>query len=651
MKRKRILKNIIMILVILVSCGLVVFTMNYAKNHVTSTNKNDSNVAKEGANNTNNTNSAAQNNDNNNANGGTQENNQNNSKPPEMPNNNANGSNGQSSNPPEKPEGDSSNESQNNNSDQTKTEMKDSNSNQDSTSSSDNSGESKSNNDNVSNNQGMPNNMQSNMPSENEKITLSWQYYIIFIALGSIITGLVIYLIASKLNKKTFKEVFYNKDKTIIKILLFIMITYGFSMASILITNKCFLKSDASSNNNMSSNSVNYSATTSIKSNKTITSGSYKSTTNDQNAILASGSIKTSMSNISVSKTGDSDGGDSTSFYGNNSAILAKDGASVTLKNVTVKTNSTGSNGVFSYGGSATTTNNSSDGTTINIKNSKITTEKDNSGGIMVTGGGVLNAVNLTINTKGTSSAAIRSDRGGGTMTVNKGSYTTTGKGSPTIYSTANIKVSNAKLTATSSEGVVIEGKNSVSLNNVTLTDTNNQLNGKSTTYKNIFLYQSMSGDASEGTANFTAKNSKITTNKGDTFYITNTTAKINLENNTIVNNDSEGNFLRAQKDSWGNDGSNGGNVTLTLKKQKVTGNIVIDSVSTLSMKVKTSSYYEGTINGANTAKSIKLSLSKNSKIKLTGDSYVTSLDNEDSTNSNIDFNGYKLYVNGVAIN
>ena len=39
------------------------------------------------------------------------------------------------------------------------------------------------------------------------------------------------------------------------------------------------------------------------------------------------------------------------------------------------------------------------------------------------------------------------------------------------------------------------------------------------------------------------------------------------------------------------------------------------------------------------------------SKIKLTGNSYVTSLEDEDSTYSHIDFNGYTLYVNGVAIN
>lgn len=87
------------------------------------------------------------------------------------------------------------------------------------------------------------------------------------------------------------------------------------------------------------------------------------------------------------------------------------------------------------------------------------------------------------------------------------------------------------------------------------------------------------------------------------------------------------------------------------MNKQTVNGNIVIDSISTLDMTMKNSSSYTGTINGDNTAKNIKLKLDKSSKIKLTGNSYVTSLDNADSSNSNIDFNGYKLYVNGKAIN
>lgn len=68
-------------------------------------------------------------------------------------------------------------------------------------------------------------------------------------------------------------------------------------------------------------------------------------------------------------------------------------------------------------------------------------------------------------------------------------------------------------------------------------------------------------------------------------------------------------------------------------------------------MNMEESSYFEGKINTDNTAKSVKLTISKNSSIKLTVNTYVTSLENEDKNNSNIDFNGYKLYVNGKTIN
>lgn len=77
----------------------------------------------------------------------------------------------------------------------------------------------------------------------------------------------------------------------------------------------------------------------------------------------------------------------------------------------------------------------------------------------MTTGGGTMIASNLTVTTSGTSSAAIRTDRGGGNVSVNGGTYTTNGQGSPAIYSTAAIKVSNATLNSKTSEGVVIEGK------------------------------------------------------------------------------------------------------------------------------------------------------------------------------------------------
>ncbi len=599
---KRNIKNIIMlILTALVICSMV-FTMNYAKNHVTTNNKEMTNE--------NGTPPSMPNEQNNSSN----DNNQNSNTPPSKPDKNNDGQDSNNTNePPEKPS------------------------------------DSKENNQNTNTPPSMPNGQKGpgNMNNQNST-NLTTYYYVAFAIESLILSGLIIYLVMSSFNKKTFKETFENKDKVVITILSVIILTTAFTYTDKYITTKYFL-----TNNSMpigNNTNISYNGKTTIDDDTTIKEGSYTSTSSDENAILVNGS-KTSISNVKVTKTGDSDGGDSTSFYGTNSAILAKSGANLTLKNIKVTTNATGANGVFSYGGSATTNNSKSDGTTITISDSKITTTKDNSGGIMTTGGGTLNANNLTINTAGTSSAAIRSDRGGGSVNVTKGTYQTTGKGSPAIYSTANIKVNDATLIAKASEGVVIEGKNSVSLENCTLTDTNNTLNGQSTTYKNIFLYQSMSGDASVGNSEFTAKNSTITTNKGDTIYVTNTSSTINLENNTIINNDKTGYFLRAKSDSWGTKNENGGDVVLKLTNQKVTGNIYIDEISTLDMTLSNNSYYEGYINTENKSEKINLTLDKTSKIKLTKDTYITSLTNKDTTNSNIDFNGYKLYVNGKAIN
>ena len=493
-----------------------------------------------------------------------------------------------------------------------------------------------------------PGNAPMEMPNE-QTCQITWEFYLVFGVISLGISLIICLMVMTGCYRISLKELFTNIDKVIILVLTLIILTTIFTYSLGLITNKFFL----SSNDNkitMNDNNVSYSAKYETLKDDDLSDETYESNTKDENTILVNGDVDVNMNNITVNKSGDSDGGDNTSFYGINSAILAKSGAIVIIKNSTINTNATGANGVFSYGGSSTTNNSSNDGTTVTISDSTITTTKDNSGGIMTTGGGIMNAYNLIINTSGISSAAIRTDRGGGKVNVDGGTYTTTGQGSPIIYSTADIIVSNAKLIAKASEGVVIEGKNSVTLNNVTLTDTNNKLNGKSTTYKNIFLYQSMSGDASNGTSSFTSKNSKITTNKGDTFYVTNTTAVINLENNTITNNDKSGAFLRIKKDSWGNSGSNGGNVTLKATNQLINGDIVIDSISTLTMNLKNSNF-TGKINKSNSAKSIDLNIDKDTKIKLTGNSYVTSFTNEDASNSNIDFNGYKLYVNGKAIN
>ena len=356
--------------------------------------------------------------------------------------------------------------------------------------------------------------------------------------------------------------------------------------------------------------------------------------TDGEHAIEVSGE-EAEYSNIGVTKTGDADG-DEADFYGENSAVFATEKGTLTIKDSLIETNGRHANAVFSYG----------EGTAVNIADSVIETQGDCSGGIMTTGGGTMNAENLTISTSGRSSAAIRSDRGGGTVNVSKGYYKTTGMGSPVVYSTADITVSDAYMESTASQGIVVEGKNSVTLNNDTLIADNNTKNSdKSEYYQAVMIYQSMSGDAAEGTSSFTANGGSITNKNGDIFFVNNTATEISLSGTEITNDDAEGVFLRAEAAGWGNEGSNGGKVNMTASGQVINGDMLVADVSTLNLYLKEKSAFTGSVNSSGQSGDVYVEIEDGSTWTLTADSYVSGL--TVSKGSAIDLNGHKLYVDG----
>ena len=329
-------------------------------------------------------------------------------------------------------------------------------------------------------------------------------------------------------------------------------------------------------------------------------------------------------------------------FYGMNAALLATNGATVTIKNATVNSSAQNGNGVFSYGAD----------TTVNISDSTITTSADNSGGIQTTGGGTTNAENLTVTTSGNSSAAIRSDRGGGTVNVTGGSYTSNGYNSPAVYSTAAITVKNAKLTANNSELLVIEGKNSIALENCTVSGnmSSTKGSGSSENVHTVMIYQSMSGDADVGTSEFSMTGGSLTGKNGDLFYITNTHCILTLSGVTLKNEDPDGYLLRVvgnfASHGWGAAGSNGVQVEFTADAQTLEGNILVDTISTLDLTLQNGSSFTGTINivdnaegGAAVSDNAVVTIGSGCTWTLTGDCTITSLIN----NGTINFSGHTI--------
>lgn len=329
-------------------------------------------------------------------------------------------------------------------------------------------------------------------------------------------------------------------------------------------------------------------------------------------------------------------------FYGMNAALLAMNGATVTIKNATVPSSAQNGNGVFSYGS----------GTTVNISDSTITTTADNSGGIQTTGGGTTSASNLVAETSGNSSAAIRSGRGGGTVNVSGGAHTSNGYNSPAVYSTADITVKNANLTANNSEALVIEGKNAITLEDCYVTGNMSDTKGtnSSENVHNVIIYQSMSGDADVGTSVFSMTGGSLVGSSGDMFYITNTHCLLTLSGVNIVNNDADGALLRVVGNSasrgWGTAGSNGAQVEFTADGQTLSSDIIVDTISTLTMTMKNGSTFTGTISivdnaegGTAVSDSAVVTIENGCTWNLTGNCTLTSLTN----NGTINFNGYTI--------
>ena len=431
--------------------------------------------------------------------------------------------------------------------------------------------------------------------------------------------------------------------------------------------------------------------------------GLYRTDSSDVNSILIKNGGALKLVNSIINKTGDTaTSGDDADFYGVNSAVLVNTNGTLEISDVEINTDSKGSNGIFVTNAEASGSDSSQgeaggqppeamgnggqppempdggnmetpdgqgqggeqpgqttvEGTTeATIKNVKITTHSDKSRGLDATYNGIINAENVIINTDGQSCAALATDRGEGQVHVknsdiNTGVSKTSGRGSPLIYSTGNITLENSKGTSYVSQIACIEGKNSIEITDCDLTGYGEGNRQDGDTYVDlggIFIYQSMSGDADVGTSLFTTKNSKLTIaedssvySEAPMFHVTNTACVINLENTEL--SFGSGTFIEvSSQNQWGSEGSNGGVAELNTNNEKIDGNVIVDSISSLVWNMENTEF-TGAINSTGNT---TVNVADGSTWTLTGDSTVSSL----TVSGNIDYGEFTLTVNGQTYN
>ena len=386
-----------------------------------------------------------------------------------------------------------------------------------------------------------------------------------------------------------------------------------------------------------------YDAANDYTEDTTVDGETLTSTGTDENVAHISEGAKVSVKNSTITReSSDSQGGDNSSFYGVGAAVLATDGEAY-VSNSTIDTDSKGAAGLFAYG----------DGT-VYAANNTITTKQDTSGGIHAAGGGKLYAWDMTVETNGESSAAIRSDRGGGTMVVDGGTYTSNGVGSPAIYSTADISVNNATLTANGSEAICIEGLNSIHLFDSDLTGNMSDDDQNDCTW-NVILYQSMSGDSEVGNSTFEMNGGSLTAKNGGMFYTTNTESTITLSDVDITYADENDFFLKCTGNSnqrgWGESGKNGADCLFTAIKQEMQGDVVWDSISQLDFYMTDGSTLAGAVTddesnaGEGGDGYCNLYIGEGCTWTVTGDSTLTSLSNSGTI---VDDKGNTVTVKGT---
>ncbi len=356
----------------------------------------------------------------------------------------------------------------------------------------------------------------------------------------------------------------------------------------------------------------------------------YTADQDDQSAVDVSGTEQVTLSGVTVLKTGgNASSADAASFRGVNSAVRVYDSAVLTLSDSVIQATAQNATGVFAY-----------DHGTIYISDCEVNVTGGGAGGVQVAGGGTLTGSNLTV--QSASKAAIRSDRGGGTMILDGGTYTSTGKnGCPAIYSTADITVKNANCVSEQSRAVIIEGKNTVTLENVTL-EGNDQSTKEGSVRANVLLYQSASGDASVGTSVFTMTGGEMACHSGAMFYCTNTDSVINLKN-AALNLSADGSLLIVSAGRWGKEGRNGGDCVLNAENQVLEGTVTVDSISSLALNL-TDSSFAGAVSADG---QVSVTLTDGSTWTLTGDSFITAFEGDLAS---VTANGYHLYINGEAV-
>ena len=304
--------------------------------------------------------------------------------------------------------------------------------------------------------------------------------------------------------------------------------------------------------------------------------------------------------------------------------------------------------------------------TTTNLNENDISTTDDDACGVIAKAGATIIANALNVQTKGARASAVSASASDSAVSIVNSQLSTSGSEAPLLSSAGTLEAENVQGTATKSPIVSVLETGSVLVANSTL-ESSYAGNAKDALPTSaIALYGTSAIDATSekrAPALFQATGStlKSAIDSGAFFYLTNTQANILLVGNILDFDTSKAKLLMAAGSdvasdlsptsdtaSFGTAGKNGATVTLTAIEQKLEGDIVVDSISSVDIFLLDGSSWTGSCDitanaaGADLADNIAVNIDATSGWVVTEDSTVSSL--------NIEKGGKLVDADGKAV-
>ena len=354
----------------------------------------------------------------------------------------------------------------------------------------------------------------------------------------------------------------------------------------------------------------------------------------DETCVYVNNGATLSLVNPRIQKAGPSSSEINSQRYGLNSACLVRANSRLRLENPKLTTGALSASGAFALG----------QGAQLTIAGGTLDTTAASSPGVVVAAGATAEITELQLSTKGENSTGIMVGLGSGSLNIRGGKISTSGAKSPCYFSLGTL-FADGNTCAVSGAGIAeIDGTSTIALRNVNATAFAPEYG--------ILLYRSGQNQTLAGNSNFSAEGGTLGTlnNQAPLFYVTNTQAQVTLKD--VKTEIASGIFLSASGNpDWGQVGSNGGVVSLTLGNMNVKGSITADRLSSVSLNLSSTSVMTGAINQARTARFISLTMDASSSWTMTGNSYVNRLigiTTSGNTVQGIIGNGFTLYYDPI---